>query len=183
MGSRSLSENRLILIRAALLLAGLSTYFISPDDVVWRFIRHAPHARLLEHILFAAAAAVLGLALLVKMSISTRAANDDVQNLRRKAAVASLLQAIGIGSLLPLPGFLLLVLGDVGVSLFWEPAGKPLHAYEWVDALIAHIGLCFAFLSMVIFSLVLIDRVADVLFAMTALISIVASFRSGSERS
>ena len=61
------------------------------------------------------------------------------------ATVASLLQAIGIGSLLPLPGFLLLVLGDVAVSLLLDDrhstaedlgaerdsrrARRPLHGY------------------------------------------------------
>jgi len=183
MRSRSLTENRLSFVHAALLLAALSTYFISRDDVVWRFIKHAPHARILEHICFGVAAAFLGLALLLKVNVSTHAENDDVHDLRRRVAVASLLHAIGIGSLLPLPGFLLLVLGDVGVSLLLAPAGRPPHAQRWGDAVIAHIGLGFAFLSMVIFSLVLIDRVADALFATTALISIVAAFRSGSKRS
>jgi hypothetical protein len=43
--------------------------------------------------------------------------------------------------------------------------------------LATHVGLCFAFLSMAIFSVVLIDRVADALFAMTALVSIAANSR------
>ena len=105
---------------------------------------------------------------------------------RSTAIVASFLQAIGIGSLLPLPGFLLLALGDLAASLFLDsrqaiaedpgterdPPGS-----RWASALATHIGLCCAFLSMAVFSVVLIDRVADVLFAITALISIAASVR------
>jgi hypothetical protein len=46
MGPLSIAGNRLsLIVRAALLLVGLSTYLISPDDVVWRFIKTAPHAR------------------------------------------------------------------------------------------------------------------------------------------
>ena len=49
MGPLSIAGNRLsLIVRAALLLVGLSTYLIFPDDVVWRFIKTAPHARVWE---------------------------------------------------------------------------------------------------------------------------------------
>jgi len=119
MGPRSLTGNRLgLIVRAALLLAGLSTYLISPDDVVWRFIRTAPHARALEHALFGIAAAILGFALFLKVKASAHPENRDSHGPSRiTGTIVSILQAIGIGSLLPLPGFLLLVLGDVVASL------------------------------------------------------------------
>ena len=194
MGLLSTSGNRLgAIVRVALLIAGLSTYLISPDDVVWRFIKTAPHARALEHVAFGISAAFLGLALILKVKASVHPKFQDFRNPSAAGAfVASLLQAIGIGSLLPLPGFLLLVSGDVATSLLLggrnsaredpnaEPdspqAGRPL-AFQWRDALSAHIGLGLAFLSMVIFSVLLIDRVADVLFAITALVSIAANAR------
>ena len=198
MGTRSIAGNRLSsIVRAALLLVGVSTYLIFPDDVVWRFIKTAPHARVLEHALFGVAAAVLGFALLLKVKASAHPENQHSRGRSRiTVTVASLLQAIGIGSLLPLPGFLLLVLGDVAASLLLygrhcrhliaeDPSAErdsrrdrsPLQGSRWGIALATHTGLCFAFLSMAIFSVVLIDRVADVLFAMTALVSIAANFR------
>jgi len=196
MGPRSLTGNRWgLIVRAALLLAGLSTYLISPDDVVWRFIRTAPHARALEHALFGIAAAILGFALFLKVKASAHPENRDSHGPSRiTGTIVSILQAIGIGSLLPLPGFLLLVLGDVVASLLLygrhsaaeDPrsegedsrrAGGPLPAFRWRDALATHLGLCCAFLSMAIFSVVLIDRVADVLFAMTAFVSVAANSR------
>jgi hypothetical protein len=195
MEARSIARNRWgVILRAALLLAGLSTYLIFPDDVAWRFIKTAPHARVLEHVLFGIAAAFLGLALLLKVKASARPENHDSNGPSRiTATVAPLLQAIGIGTLLPLPGFLLLVLGDVGISLLLygrrpmgedrkaegnsRPARRPRQAFPWRNALATNIGLCFAFVSMAVFSIVLIDRVADVLFAMTALASIAASSR------
>jgi len=126
MGPRSIAGNRLgLIVRAALLLAGLSTYLISPDDVVWRFIRTAPHARALEHALFGIAAAILGFALFLKVKASAHPENRDSHGPSRNTAViGSILQAIGIGSLLPLPGFLLLVLGDVVASLLLYATGN-----------------------------------------------------------
>jgi hypothetical protein len=195
MGPLSIAGNRLsLIVRAALLLVGLSTYLISPDDVVWRFIKTAPHARVWEHALFGIAAAILGFALLLKVRAGAHPENQGSHGpSRTTAAVASLLQAIGIGSLLPLPGFLLLVLGDGALSLLpygrhstaegpradrdSRLARRPSQALRWRNALAPHIGLCFAFLSMAIFSVVLIDRVADALFAMTALVSIAANSR------
>jgi hypothetical protein len=181
-------------IRAALLVAGISTYLIFSDDVVWRFIKTAPHARLLEHLSFGIAAAMLGLALLLKIRASADASRQNIHGLpRAKAVVSNLLQAIGIGFLLPLPGFLLLVFGEIGVSLLQsgqpsareQPRAAPdfrrerrlSKAFHWGDAVVTHIGLCCAFISMIVFSVVLIDRVADVLFAMTAVVSTAVGFR------
>ena len=193
MGPRSIAGNRLgLIVRAALLLVGLSTYLISPDDVVWRFIRTTQHSRALEHALFGIAAAILGFALLLKMKTGAHPENQNSHGPSRiRVAIASILQAIGIGSLLPLPGFLLLVLGDAAASLLLygrnstaesegedsRRTGRPLQAFRWKDALATHIALCCAFLSMAIFSVVLIDRVADVLFAFTALVSVAANSR------
>jgi hypothetical protein len=117
MGPRSIAGNRLgLVVRAALLLAGLSTYLISPDDVVWRFIRTAPHARALEHALFGIAAAILGFALLLKVKASAHPENRDSHGPSRiTAPIVSILQAIGIGSLLPLPASYCLYLA------MWSP--------------------------------------------------------------
>ncbi len=178
------------MIRPALLVAALSTYLVWPDDVVWRFIKAAPNTRLLEHVAFGAAAILLGVALLLKVQASVSVRRQGSPHLSRTPNVANLLQAVGIGSLLPLPGFLLLVFGDLFTSLLldrWLPvseesqteleARRISQAGSWKDALGKHIGLCCAFASMLIFSMVLIDRMADALFGATALISVVASSR------
>lgn len=177
------------LTRLALLVAGAATYFFSPDDVVWRFIRTRPHARILEHGIFGAAAAILGIALLLRIEARGRQESHDSSH--AGAAVASLLQSAGIGSLLPLPGFLLLVIGDLAVSLLLDrrsgegpavgaasgTAGKGRPGFWWRGGLAANIGLLCAFISMVIFSVTLRDRLADVLFALSALVSVAASLR------
>jgi hypothetical protein len=195
MSSHVMAESRLrLIIRAALLLAGLATYQISPDDVVWHFIKAAPRARVLEHAFFGLAAALLGLALVFKLRSDADPENQDSRDRSRTTAtVARSLEAIGIGFLLPLPGFLLLALGDLAASLVLDSrqaiaenprtehrpdrAQDPPHGSQWGTALATHIGLCLAFLSMAVFSVVLIDRVADVLFAVTALVFVAANLR------
>ena len=193
---RSLKITRdglVIVIRMALLLAGLFTYFVSPDDVVWHFIKTSSNARLLEHSIFGVAAPILGIALLLKMKISVDVQQDSRHTFHGGAVVASLLQSIGIGSLLPLPGFLLLVFGDLGAStllylryptaegpevkLSSRTVGGTKHTFRWKDSLVTYLGLCCAFISMVLFSITLIDRIADVLFAISALVSIAVSSR------
>jgi hypothetical protein len=195
MSPHGVARSRLrLIVRAALVLAGLATYLISPDDVVWHLIKAAPHSRVLEHAFFGLAAALLGLALLLKVKSGPHPENPDSREYSRTTGtVARVLEAIGIGSLLPLPGFLLLVLGDLAASLLLggrqsiaeDPrterdaarAQSPLPGSQWRTTWATHIGLCLAFLSMAVFSVVLVDRVADVLFALTALVSIVANLR------
>jgi hypothetical protein len=121
----NISTGRLSLLRAALLLAGLLTYLVSPDDVVWRLIKSSPSARLLEHVLFGFAALLLGLSLLLELQAGDRMECRDIDgSWLVRAALARLLQAIGIGSLLPLPGFLILVCGDLGATLLMSWRGS-----------------------------------------------------------
>ena len=168
------------MLRVVLLPASLATYLVSPDDIVWRFIKLSPHARLLEHLAFGAAAALLGVALLLKLQAGSRGGASVTP-----AIFANLLQAVGIGSLLPLPGFLLLVLGDLAISLLFrtqqpkiEDDSQPSNTATSTAALTGHIGLTCAFASMVVFSIVLVDRVADILFAASALVSLAVTLRN-----
>jgi|ERR1700677_3094790 hypothetical protein len=204
---RSTQERLDFAIRFVLLLAGLSTYLIDPDDVVWRFIKTTPQPRLLEHILFGTAAAALGLSLLLEVNQSTQKGSLDARGTHLyREALTRLLQAIGIGSLLPLPGFLLLVIGNTAAPLLLHRRGmlpgdassavctdgtsRPLRGPEpgsfsverWKTLLSRHIGTCCAFFSMVVFSIVLIDRVADVLFAITALVSVAVGIQRDGAR-
>jgi hypothetical protein len=174
-----ISQDRLrVVARSLLIAAGLCTYLVTRDDIVWASVKNSPHARLLEHGAFAAAAALLGLSLILEVR------SDSLATGSSQHTFASFLRAVGIGCLLPLPGFLLLVIGDVAISLLLprmkrESPGKDLAStmalasqQPWQTVLTRHLGLFCAFLSMLVFSIVLIDRVADVLFALTAAISI-----------
>jgi hypothetical protein len=195
----SLTEKQQSVAHAILLAAAVSTYVFSPDDIVWRFVRNSSHPRAWEHAAFATAAALLGIALLLKINASLHAQNPTSPAASRfTAAIANLLQSIGIASLLPVPGFLLLVIGSVAATLFLstkssnakahttkpsspQPA-SPQQAPQWRPAFFTHIGLCCAFASMLIFSITLIDRVADIIFVITALVSLAATFRPAANR-
>lgn len=170
-----------VVARSLLLATGLCTYLVTRDDIVWASVKNSPHARSLEHGVFAAAAALLGLSLILEVR------SDSLATGPPQRTFASFLRVVGIGCLLPLPGFLLLVIGDVAISLLLlrmkpESPGQDLASTTalaarppWQTALTKHLGLFCAFLSMLVFSIVLIDRVADVLFALTAAISIGAA--------
>jgi hypothetical protein len=170
--------------RSLLLAAGLCTYLFSRDDLIWHLIKNSPRARSLEHGVFATAAAILGLSLLLELRADSLAAGVGQQ------ALASFLRSVGIGCLLPLSGFLLLVIGDLAISLLLPhiqpansrggPVSRPVAPSKprWSAVLIKHIGLSCAFISMLVFSIVLSDRVADVLFALTAVISVGAELSS-----
>jgi hypothetical protein len=167
------------MLRLALLLVGLATYLVTPDDMVWQFVKSMPQARLLEHLAFGFAAILIGVALLLKIQASASITLSPT-----KTMVANVLQAAGIGSLLPLPGFLLLVFGDLSISLLSRERQSAIHrnAYNvqstsWTDAIAEHIGLCCAFASMMVFTIVLIDIVADALFVSSAIVSLLASAR------
>ena len=178
-----------LFVHFALLAAALATYLFSPQDIVWSFVKSSPNARVLEHAGFGAAAALLGFALLLNLheaSLSDRKQPSSPL----PQVIASLCQAAGIGSLLPLAGFLVLVVGEVGATLYFaqqqqlrtftNPTANdhlPRARTSIAGRLSDHIGLCCAFVSMTVFSIVLVDRVATVLFSVTALLSLAADLR------
>jgi hypothetical protein len=191
------------LLHNGLLLASLLTYGIDRKDVVWRFIEAAPHVRLLEHLSFGAAAVLIALA----MWLSSRAAFRDLDSSgngsTRSRRLGGVLYALALGTLFPLPGFLFFVLGEfVRISRF-ESAGSPrgesprhlvegrkpmppdsgqVPGFPWKSVIFPQVAACCAFLSMAVFSITLADRVAEYLFAATALVSVLAHFLTPSKK-
>jgi hypothetical protein len=182
------------LIHNCLLLASVLTYGIDREDAVWRFIKSAPHARLLEHLSFGAAAVLIALGIW----LSSLAAHRDFDSRSNEATGwGGVLYAAGIGTLLPLSGFLLFVIGEfLRIARFESarsqrsvsPRGlvegrKPMppdpsrpSGFPWKSVLVHQAAGCFAFLSMAVFSMTLVDRQAEYLFATTALVSVLSHF-------
>jgi hypothetical protein len=172
-----------------LVVAAWLTYLVDPEDVVWRFIKGASDARLLEHIGFGVAAAAIGAGILLGSWRTDRdfiAEGWTAGSIRRRC-LGEILHGIGIASLVPVAGFVILVAGETirsvryarlemriapelldarRVGRFPAPAGP---AWKWV-VLSQGFAWC-AFVSMVIFSVVLLDRVADYLFLGTIMIA------------
>lgn len=177
---------RPFLIHSFLLFAAWLTYFADPVDIVWRFIRFSPHARFLEHVIFGSAAAAIGLGLLLgswRTDRDYRPEGWDSKRVRLRCA-GEILHGVGIATLLPVSGCVLLVAGETLRSLRYARlkiqvahycSGKPAItrlAWSWKGLLLSQVFAWCAFASMLVFSLVLVDRVADVLFAGTMLVGI-----------
>ena len=125
---------------------------------------------------------------MLRVQIDNELGKSDRRLFKPDRAVAGdFLQAVGIGSLMPLAGFILLIFGETAFSLYrYKFSGKT----EETDGiarpprreilLSRHAGLGCAFVSMLIFSITLSDRLADFLFAGTALVTLLASFRRSS---
>ena len=175
--------------------AAFLTYFVDPEDVAWRFIKNAPTSRVLEHALFAVATLLVG----VGAFVCTRArtlGGEPVSGQQQAFAlhgnwcerlfVGELIYALGLASLAPLIGSLILIAGE-GIRIFrlaqdggvpsaagggrFEPsvAAKPSwrrsfrkEAFKW--------GI---FLAMGAFTITLRDRLAEVLIAIAIFVGLV----------
>ncbi len=156
-------------IHAGLLLAAVCTYANDRENVVWRFIKNTPAVRTYEHFCFALAAAALFVAIWIRTSHTADHRNREI--------LGALLQAFGIGSLMPLSGFVLLVSGELALAVLRyslqqkeTPSGLTVSGASRSRLL----GRWCVFLSMVIFSITLSDRLADLLFAGSGLVTVVA---------
>ena len=189
--ANALELRRPYLIHGLVLLIGWGMYLLDRDDVLWRFIRHSSHSRLLEHLGFGCAAAAIGLGILLgcwRTDRDYRAEGWTPGVIRRRCA-GEILHGIGLASLVPVAGFVLIVCGEAIRSVRYAklklriarehgggvPCGVPVAvppgpAWKWL--VLSQAGMWCAFVSMVIFSIVLIDHAADRMFGITMLVSI-----------
>lgn len=181
------------LVHGILVVLCWSPYEIDRVDVVWRFVRHSANAHVLEHIGFALAALSIGVGIWLGAWPGGRRANLTVSDPRsiRRRSVGEILHASGIATLLPVAGALLMVFGEAirstryarwklnaSTAQFGPPAPASVISAPMQPGRLAlrHIaGIC-AFLSMLAFSITLRDRLADGLFAATALVFVISRF-------
>lgn len=178
---------RPFLIHSLVVVAAWLTYLFDREDLVWRLIRSHAQARLLEHAGFGCAAAAIGAGILLG---AWRADRDHVSEgwaprSTRLRCVGEILNGIGIASLVPVAGFVLLVAGEtvrsgryarLKMQVARERGGAPfpsLPGSSWKWLVVSQAGVWCGFVSMSVFSMVLVDRVADYLFAGTALVWVV----------
>jgi hypothetical protein len=184
------------------------TYLKDPEDIVWRFVKVSPNARSLEHLAFGVAAVLLGVAVALGAWPSGNTTNFERRDMRstRLRCIGEILHGIGISSLLPISGCILLVCGEVIRSTHYARSRTRLAAHAenspgtmrvhsqarvsvetggrmtssrklaWRRIIVTHIAEICAFLSMLAFSISLRDRLADVLFLATALIFVISRF-------
>ena len=183
------------LLHNGLLLASVLTYGIDREDAVWRFIKAAPRARLLEHLSFGSAAILIALGIWLSALAAHRA--FDTRSDEAMGRWGGVFYAAGLGTLFPLSGLLLFVLGEfVRIERFESarsPSGEPLRdlgegrrlmppdpsrpfGLPWRSVLVDQAPAWCAYFSMAVFSMTLVDRQAEYLFAATALVSVVSHF-------
>jgi hypothetical protein len=170
-----------IQIHNLLILAGVLTYLIDPDDIVWRFVRYSSAPRLWERALFIIATVLIAIGAI----LCTRA-----RAFHRHHYLGELVFALGFGSLLPIPGFIILVVGEA-VRLFRlarrEPQQpSPAPAPAWGQAFRREAVKWGIVITMLVFVTTLKDRHADILAVSSFLIGLLLNAplfrRSGSRR-
>jgi hypothetical protein len=172
------------LVHLMIVAVAFLTYLVDRDDIVWRFVKDSTAPRMWERSLFLIAT----LAIAVGAGICTWARALPERNispglgqnrdLRRPRYLGELSFAIGLASLAPLWGFVILVAGEA-LRLFrlmrreddQAPASSPpaKSNAQWRTALRQEAGKWGMLLTMIVFVITLKDRLAEVLAAASLL--------------
>jgi hypothetical protein len=172
------------LVHLMIVAVAFLTYLVDRDDIVWRFVKDSTAPRTWERSLFliATLALAVGAGLctwaraLPKRNISPGLGQN--RDLRRPRYLGELSFAIGLASLAPLWGFVILVAGEA-LRLFrlmrreddQAPASSPQanSKARWGRALRQEVGKWAMLLTMIVFVITLKDRLAEVLAAASLL--------------
>jgi hypothetical protein len=106
------------LLHQLLVAAAFVTYLYDPDDIVWRFVKNSSASHQWERALFLAASiAIFAGAVLCTWSRADRKAESNSSiapgsQVDGTQALGEILYAVGLASLFPLSGFLILVIGE-----------------------------------------------------------------------
>jgi hypothetical protein len=179
------------------------TYVVDRDDVVWALVKGHGEARLLERAAFTLATLLIGAAtalrtwsqaqLLSERSESVAGKKGVLLHLRYPLQVGSLLFAIGLGFLAPLPGFIFLVTAEAILAIRLiarqkaadrasssQPTLRPATSATavWRNALRLESGKWGLFFTMIVFTLLLNDRLAELLGAISFVLAMVLNYKS-----
>lgn len=167
------------LLSQLLIAGGVLTYVFDPEDVVWRFIKDYPDRRQLEHAIFLlatlliSAGAVLCTRAVVAATNNGESQAPSLRSLASQYRLGEFLFSAGIGTLLPLPGFILLVAGQAlrvlrltasQTGIIWPVCSG------WIGAIRREAAKWGLLLTMIVFTITLVDRIADYLAAASCLV-------------
>lgn len=163
-------------IHQAIVAAAFATCFFERDDVVWQFVKHSKAPVLFERSLFAVATLLVGAAAVVctryrQESQPSSPNRESTAREPRRRGSGELLYAIGLGSLAPLTGFVILVGGEA-LRIFRLLAPRPgrpgrTQAGDRTDRrkFAPEFAMWGMFATMIVFTITLNDRIAEVLAA------------------
>jgi len=169
-----------ILIHELIIFLGFSMYLLDREDIVWRFIKQSPNRRLLEHAFFFLAAILIGLG--AAFCTRSRAKNEMTgMGAGNRKLLGEWIFAIGLSSLAPLVGCILLIAGE-GFRLLRlacgiesaqarnqsgaAPADRsalPSSHSQWTGALRREAAKWGLFITICVFAMLLIDRLAEIM--------------------
>lgn len=154
--------------------AAFLTYLFQPDDVVWWFVKDHPSPHTLERVLFILASGFIAAGAV----ICTRARVLPTPS-GRHYQVGEFLYAIGLGSLVPISGFVVLVVGE-GVRILRlmkrdDVSPKSSLAIAFRREAVKWCVL----LSMIVFVITLRDKVVEILLVASFVLGLALSFQRG----
>jgi hypothetical protein len=152
-----------LLLHEVILGAATLTYLVDRDDIIWRFIKMSPAARALERSLFAVATLLFG----VSAWLCTHARAH--RHPGRLFWLGEYVYAFALASLVPFAGSLILIIGE-GIRIV-RLLGRGVESAElegperpgWRSALRRESIKWGLFVTMIVFTITLRDRVAEIL--------------------
>jgi hypothetical protein len=190
-----------LLLHELIVGAAILTYLLDRDDIVWRFIKGGDHVRPMERWLFAVTTLLFGvsayLCTLARASVGTESAHDGGREglgpFYRLRLLGDFLYAVALATLMPLSGFCILMFfesirllrlsrlddaltrGRTTPPRLWQP--------EWGKAFRREAIKWGLFLTMIVFTATLKDRIAEVLIGATVILWILLNLRLSGVRS
>ncbi len=194
-----------ILIRQLIIAAAFGTYLLDRDDVVWRFIKQYPNSKFLEHAFFLLATLLIGAgaAMCTLARASSRPAparsahpvnpGGPFHPSSYAHQLGEWLFDVGLASLAPLCGCVLLIVGETIRPLrpirgldpmaqqpriqaaSFAAANDRASQLPWVSALRSEAAKWGLFVTMIVFTVTLIDRLAEWLAAASVLVWLLAN--------
>lgn len=145
------------LVHLAIVAVAFLTYAVDRDDIVWALVRSTDRPAFFERLLFALATLLMMTAAVMRTSARVRPRPGHAMQL------GNLLFSVGLGSLFPLPGFVILVIAEaivfVRLRLRVESAGVS----TLIDALRKESAKWGLVVTMIVFTMTLRDSIAEVL--------------------
>lgn len=180
--------------------AAFLTYLLDRDDVVWRFIKdHGAQTRPWEHCLFLIATVLIGIGAYL-CTVARGAQRRRSFDPRNRHYLGQFAYAVGLASVLPLAGYVMLIAGEgfrllriftwtkVGSAAQSPTANASARSLEarmeamqgrvgWFGAIQREALKWCVLISMVVFTITLRDRYADWLICASIVIAVLANWR------
>ncbi len=161
------------LVHQLIVGAGFLTYLIDPDDIVWRFVRNTAAPRLWERALFVAATILIAIGAVLC---------NRARAFQRPTYFGELLYAIGLASLTPLSGFVVIVSCETLriLRLAHRETTDDLDKFEsgWGTALRRETVKWGILVTMIVFVINLKDRQAEILAMVSFLLGLLSNLPS-----